>query len=122
MHRPAREDIEEFYHSNNIGDRFRISLEDCVELCKSPFARFKESMNKGEGKNAKFLWFGTFFVNPKAVRYWEVNAKKLYDKGVITEETLYIHENFCKNARINESLDNYIDFNKNKIEDEEEME
>ena len=76
-------------------------------------------MNKGEGKNAKFLWFGTFFVNPKAVRYWEVNAKRLYDKGVIQEETLQIHENFCKNARINESLDNYMDFNKNKIEYEE---
>lgn len=122
MHRPAREDIEEFYYSNNIGDRFRISLDDCFELCKSPFSRFKKSMNEEEGKNAKFLWFGTFFVNPKAVRYWEVRARELYEQGSITEDTLNLHENFCKNARLNESLDNFMDYNKNKIQDEEEME
>ena len=122
MHRPAKDDIEEFYKSQNIGDRYKISFEDCFELCKSPFTRFKKSMNEGEGKNAKFLWFGTFFVNAPAVRYWEANAKKLYDKGSIDEKVFLNHQEFCKNARLNESLDNFIDKNKNKVSDEEEME
>ena len=79
------EDMQEFYEEC-IKGKYNITLEQCREICASPFKLFKKILNGERFISMRFKYFGTFNVSKRRVFYMKKNLIKSYQRGDTSEE------------------------------------
>lgn len=106
-----REFILQFYREVVVG-KWDISEEQCLDICRTPFAFLRKCMQSDYLFEVRFIYFGVFRVKPGRVKEAIRGLDKAFSEGKIEEENY---------QNIRKKLTNFIERNEyhNKKENKE---
>lgn len=87
--------VEKFYEE--IKHEYNITIEECSDICNTPFKFIKNIMNSGVLKSIRLQYFGVFSVSSGKVKYTLENLKLKFNKGLLTEEEFIKRKNTLEN-------------------------
>lgn len=77
--------ITKFY-KNHPDLKDKLTEEECILICSSPFKFFKQVMNEGILKNLRIKYLGTIEVNKPMIKYTKKITEDRLAKGHINED------------------------------------
>jgi hypothetical protein len=75
--------IQEYY--NSIKEHYPdMSLQECNDICSSPFIQTKKAIESGEFPTIRLKFFGTFVATPKKLKGMLKTYEKMFKEHRIT--------------------------------------